>query len=200
MPLFYERDKDGLPDRLAPAGQARAWPTSAREIEASRMLKEYTLDYYEPAAARSADMRADHYERAKALVRWRRYIFRGWPSVAVITTTYEERRSETRHALPGHRPGDPRRPRAERRRGAARLRRGRSRRRAASTPSSSPWARTATATCPAGTGYVRELEFDRSGNFGFTVRIVPSHPDLLNPAYLARVAWAPSPFSPANPD
>ena len=36
------------------------------------------------------------------------------------------------------------------------------------------------------------FDFDRAGNFGFTVRIVPSHPDLRTYAYLAKVAWAPS--------
>src|SRR5207249_4449087 len=58
-----------------------------------------------------------------------------------------------------------------------------------------------TADVPGWHRFEHELDYDRSGNFGFTVRIVPSHPDLLNPAYLARVAWAPSPFTPPpNPE
>src|SRR4029077_1011125 len=59
------------------------------QVEASRMLKEYTLNYYEPAAARSAALRANHNERSKALVRWKRSVFRGWPSVAIHQTSYE---------------------------------------------------------------------------------------------------------------
>ena len=31
---------------------------------------------------------------------------------------------------------------------------------------------------------------DRAGRYGYTVRIVPSHPDLTNPIDLGRIAWA----------
>ena len=48
--------------------------------------------------------------------------------------------------------------------------------------------------------YATDLDFDRSGNFGYTVRVVPSHPDLLTPAFLDRVAWAPSPSGPPGSD
>ena len=30
----------------------------------------------------------------------------------------------------------------------------------------------------------------RAGRYGFTVRVVPSHPDLITPIELGRVAWA----------
>jgi starch phosphorylase len=39
--------------------------------------------------------------------------------------------------------------------------------------------------------YSADLSFKRAGNVGFTVRIVPSHPDLRTFAYLGKVAWAP---------
>ena len=41
--------------------------------------------------------------------------------------------------------------------------------------------------------FTKDVEFDRAGNFGFTVRAVPSHADLLNYTHLGRVAWASSP-------
>jgi starch phosphorylase len=41
--------------------------------------------------------------------------------------------------------------------------------------------------------YTFELDFDKAGNFGFTVRIVPFHRDLVNYAQLGKVAWAPAP-------
>jgi starch phosphorylase len=31
---------------------------------------------------------------------------------------------------------------------------------------------------------------ERSGRYGYTVRVVPAHPDLASPAELARVTWA----------
>ena len=91
-----------------------------------------------------------------------------------------------RRRAPGHRGRRPRRPRRRRRRGAAPARPGRPERRdrpclgrrddAASRPTPSRW--TAGFTC------------DRAGRYGYTVRIVPSHPDLTNPIDLGRIAWA----------
>ncbi len=48
--------------------------------------------------------------------------------------------------------------------------------------------------------YTLELDFDRAGNFGFTVRIVPFHPDLRSYAYLGKVAWAPHTGGLTEPD
>jgi hypothetical protein len=38
--------------------------------------------------------------------------------------------------------------------------------------------------------YAAEVTFPRAGNFGFTVRAVPSHPDIDDYAQLGRVALA----------
>jgi starch phosphorylase len=159
------------------------------------MLKEYTLGHYEPAAARSADMVADHFERAKAFVRWRRLVFRGWPSVAVMSTGFEELASATgsRYRVSAQvtlGDLDPTDVSVQLVHGAVEpddeL----------SDPTFAAMHESGAADVPGWHRFEHELDFDRSGNFGFTVRIVPSHPDLLNPAYLARVAWAPSPFTP----
>jgi len=52
------------------------------QIEASRMIKEYTTTYYEPAAQRSEQLEENHYERTKGLVRWKRHLFRACDEVA----------------------------------------------------------------------------------------------------------------------
>ena len=51
VPLFYART-DGLPGRLAAQGQGLDEPARARGSGASRMLREYTTELYEPAAQR----------------------------------------------------------------------------------------------------------------------------------------------------
>ena len=38
--------------------------------------------------------------------------------------------------------------------------------------------------------YVGRFECDHPGRYGFTVRIVPAHPDVGNPVELGRIAWA----------
>ena len=45
--------------------------------------------------------------------------------------------------------------------------------------------------------FTTEVQMAGAGNYGYTVRVVPSHPDLLTHAHLARVAWAPSPTTDA---
>jgi starch phosphorylase len=196
VPLFYKRD-DGFPVEWLKRVK-RSLAHLGPEIEASRMLKEYTLDHYEPAAARSADMLADHFERARAFVRWRRLIFRGWPSVAVMSTSYEQLESATgsRYLVSAQvtlGDLDPNDVEVQLVHGAVEpddeL----------PEPTIVAMQEKGAADVPGWHRFEHELDFDRSGNFGFTVRIVPSHPDLLNPAYLARVAWAPSPFAPATP-
>jgi starch phosphorylase len=37
--------------------------------------------------------------------------------------------------------------------------------------------------------YAGSFTCDRAGRYGFTVRVVPSHPDLANPVELGRIAW-----------
>jgi starch phosphorylase len=52
------------------------------------------------------------------------------------------------------------------------------------------------AMTPAGEGPSGSLRFrgafscDRAGRYGFTVRVVPAHADLVSPVELGRVAWA----------
>ena len=38
--------------------------------------------------------------------------------------------------------------------------------------------------------YRGELAAGIAGRYGFTVRVVPSHPDLAQPVELGRIAWA----------
>jgi len=155
------------------------------------MLKEYTTRYYEPAAARSDNMMVDHYERAKALTRWKRYMFRAWPSVAVNTASYTEADSESgtvyrvtaQVTLGDLEPSDVE---VQLVFGAVDLDD------ELVDPIIAPMGPDGDGDVPGWHRYVREIEFDRAGNFGFTVRVLPSHPDLNDLMHLGRVAWAPS--------
>ncbi len=187
VPLFYART-DGLPIdwlRKVKASMARLGP----RVGASRMLREYTTDLYEPAAQRERTLRADHDERVKALVRWRRHIDRGWPSVAVTGTSHEQldRPGHTTYRVAAQislGDLDPSDVDVQLVYGPIdlddELR----------DPRILAMAEDGAGEHPGWRRYTAELEFDRAGNFGFTVRIVPSHPDLRSYAYLGKVAWA----------
>ena len=38
--------------------------------------------------------------------------------------------------------------------------------------------------------YSGSLRTEKAGRYGFTVRVVPRHPDLVSPAELGLAAWA----------
>jgi starch phosphorylase len=153
------------------------------------MLKEYTLNYYEPAAARSAALRANHNERAKGLVRWKRSVFRGWPSVAVNATSYE--------ALPGEHSAEYR--------VTAQVALGDLEASDVDVqviygpvdldddlvePVVASMVHHGDGDLGGRHRYQLDLEFKRAGTFGYTVRVVPAHPDVRHYAHLGRVAWA----------
>ncbi len=189
VPLFYART-DGMPVdwlRKVKASMGRLGP----RVGATRMLREYTTELYEPAAQRERALRAEHDERVKALVRWRRHIDRGWPSVAVTGTSHEQldRPGHTTYRVAAQvslGDLDPSDVEVQLVHGPIdlddELR----------DPQITAMAEDGHGEHPGWRRYTTELDFDRAGNFGFTVRIVPNHPDLRSYAHLGKVAWATS--------
>jgi glycogen phosphorylase len=191
IPLFYRRDDDNVPlDWLKRVKRsvARVGP----KVEASRMVRQYVEDLYEPAADQSRRMAGDRFERSRSLVRWERHIERAWPSVSIMSTTYDELpeddgttyRIESQVSLGEVEPSDVE---VQLIHGEVDL----------DDELRSP---AVVAMTAAGDGdhpgwhrYRHEVRFERAGNFGFTVRIVPSHDDLTSPAALGRAVWAPPP-------
>jgi starch phosphorylase len=86
VPLFYSRGADGLP---------RAWIQRMRatvrwvapRFNTHRMLAEYTRRFYNSAAARHRHLGAEAMSRAKAISRWKSEMREAWPRLAVKTVT-----------------------------------------------------------------------------------------------------------------
>ena len=138
-------------------------------------------------------MPADDFERAQALVRWKRHLDRAWPSVSVATTSVEEQAGEpgrlrrsTAQVLLGDL--DPTDVEVQVIYGEVDLDDDllRAHHRA-------PWSSSATATTPAGAATASTSSSPKAGNFGFTVRIVPRHDDVESYVQIGHVAWAPHP-------
>jgi starch phosphorylase len=190
VPLFYTRDNDGLPYEWLRRVK-RSLAVLGPKVEASRMLKEYTTRYYEPAAARSEALRADANARARSLVRWERGVTRVWSSVGVTATSYEEasRADDIVYTVSAQvtlgdlepedvdvqlifgavDPDDD-----------------------LEEPEVVSMRRVSDGDVPGLHRYEHRITFERAGNFGYTIRVVPRHPDLANWAQLGLVAWAPS--------
>ncbi|CAM3553887.1 alpha-glucan family phosphorylase [Smaragdicoccus niigatensis] len=81
-PRFYTRDADGIPGRWIEMVR-HTLQTLGPKVLASRMVRDYTLGYYLPAAIAGHAMAADGFAEAKALAEFRRRVESAWPSVRV---------------------------------------------------------------------------------------------------------------------
>ncbi len=186
LPRFYERS----------GGVPRRWTEMVRhtlrslgpEILASRMVRDYVVALYTPAAASAAAMAADDYAAARALADWKRRVVAAWPGVRVdhvessgigdtpqLGNTVAIRALVTLGPLA---PDDVDVQAAYGRVGAA------DELRASRTASLRP-------AGPAGEGqwaYEGSVPLDLTGAFGYTVRVLPRHDLLASPAELGLVA------------
>lgn len=82
VPLFYTRSADSLPRTwIRQMKTTIKWV--APRFNTHRMLAEYTRRFYNPAAARYRYLAAEAMTRAKAFSRWKSEIRQAWPEFAV---------------------------------------------------------------------------------------------------------------------
>ena len=83
VPLFYDRPGGPVP---------RAWVrkikanlrTLGPQVDASRMVRDYVQQMYEPAAERADTMAVDGWAMARALSAWKRRVAESWDAVSVV--------------------------------------------------------------------------------------------------------------------
>jgi glycogen phosphorylase len=80
IPLFFERDADGVPHGWVTRMKASIC-TCAPVFSMQRMVKEYTNNYYLPSARNSRRFRADQYALARMLSAWKAQVRQRWPAV-----------------------------------------------------------------------------------------------------------------------
>jgi glycogen phosphorylase len=185
VPLFYDR-VDGIPvgwlERVK-----HGWATIGPVFTASRMVRDYVTDYYEPAAAGANRMHAEGGSPARSLAGWKHHVRAHWGAVRVHQVDASE--------LTG-RPGDERSIRAIITLGALAERDvivevvhgpldadGAFLTEAAS-------ALTASEHRDGSVVYTGGYRPTTAGNYGCTVRVVPTHADLANRVELGRITWA----------
>jgi starch phosphorylase len=209
VPLFYDTDANSGDTRSGVTRHGAGniphgwidkmrcnWETLGPKVTASRMVRDYVTDLYEPAAAGATTMAAGGAAAARVLADWKRHVLVAWPSVQVTSLDTEVepgRAGQTRTvrasvALGDLAPSDvtvqvlhgPIDTHGDLFADAARLdlsfAAG-----DANTPSGSAGEWTGTYTV------------GRSGAYGLTVRVFPTNPLLANPFELGRMAWAQEP-------
>jgi starch phosphorylase len=187
VPLFYDRQGGPVPRgwlRKVKVGLATLGP----RVTASRMVSDYVEQLYEPTAARADALAGDGFARARALAAWKRRVREEWRGVRVAWTEADTGMAElggSRHveasvALGALSPDDV----------DVQLLHG---------PVGSGGELSSLATVsmvPQGTlddgttRYRGTLQAAEAGRYGFTVRVVPRHADLVGPAELGVAAWA----------
>jgi len=200
VPLFYERAPGRPPQRWLQRVR-RSLRTLGPEVSASRMVRDYVADLYEPAAVAADELSAERHRRAKDLAAWKRRVVDGWSDVSVGEIVSDSQAADL---------GSNRRVSADVVLGAlspadvdVQLVHGAvgptdeltdtsivtmdMRADATADEGPPPAAGRSTAAVHR---YEGSFTCERAGNYGFTVRVVPAHPDLSTFAELGRVAWA----------
>jgi starch phosphorylase len=183
VPLFYDRTPEGLPigwiDRVK-----HNWRTLGPFVTAARMVRDYTTQLYEPAAASSRHALADHAAVARDLAAWKQRVRDAWPVVKVVdieadsTPAHEgdQRHVRAHVEIDGleadfitvqalHGPID-------------------SEGEFIGPPQMVTLSRTADGVWDA------DYAVGEAGPYGVTVRALPSHPDLISPVEMGTIAWA----------
>jgi starch phosphorylase len=183
VPLFYDRDADGVPVQWVDK-MKKNWQSLGPFVTAARMVRDYTSQLYEPAAAGSRVMLTDGGARGKALAQWKQRIRRAWGDVKVIDLEIDtaaahegDHRSVQAHVELGaidaselvvqalHGPID-----------------------SSGSFIGAPAALTLT---PTGNGmFEGGYTVGEAGPYGVTVRAMPRHEDLVNWMEMGLVAWS----------
>jgi glycogen phosphorylase len=191
VPLYYDRGGARFPRGWVAKIKASV-RTLGSKVQASRMVRDYFRDMYEPTAMQSDTLAAGGYLRARQLAAWKHRVTLAWPDVKVVDVRSDILQgalyigSEGEVSVDVHlgslTPDDV----------AVELVHGPV---AAGDEITNPkvarleLARPASADGEIAT-YWGRFTCDDAGRHGYTVRIVPSHRDLADPAEMGCVAWA----------
>ena len=186
VPTFYRRDGRGIPVDWVHMMKASMQKLVAR-FSTDRMVKEYTDRFYLPAAEHFRRRVSNENAFTEEIVGWKGKIRSCWHGVEVIQIDAQDKearigepfRIEARVRLGGLSPSDV----------AVQLYRG-----LLDAKDEIHDPNTHDMSCEDdGDGVYRfacSVPFENSGRFGYTVRVVPRHPDVLIPNELTKIRWA----------
>ena len=189
VPLFYRRGADGVADDWVATMKAN-WSSLGPFVTAARMVRDYTTQLYEPAAASGRHALADGAARARSLAGWKGWVRGAWPGVKVVDVEID--------TAPAYE-GDVRHVRAHVQLGGlatndvvVQVIHG-----GVDSTGSFVNHPQRLALLPTDDGsfegsavFEGSYAVGEAGPYGVTVRVMPSHPDLGSPVDLGVVAWA----------
>ncbi|WP_461211286.1 alpha-glucan family phosphorylase [Desulfocurvus sp. DL9XJH121] len=188
IPEFYERGHGNLPRNWI-RRMKNALVSLGPVFNAHRMVEDYSRIAYAPALANFNDLAQDGYARAKALAEWRMEVMTRWHDVAVRNVEAREPgRVYVGEAvdvscevqLSGLRPEDV----------LVEIYSGGVDHEGAFTQRRTKAMEHQDATEDGWTRYIGRFKPSAPGRFGFSVRVLPNHPNLLDPHSLGLIRWA----------
>ncbi len=183
VPLYYDRGWDGLPHGWIEKMENN-WRSLGPFVTAARMVRDYTTQLYEPAAASSDLANAADCAAARDLAAWKQRVIAAWPIVKVVDVQCDTEPANE---------GDRRTVRAiveidglavedvavQVLHGAVD---------SAGEFVGTPQVVTLGNIAPG--VFEAEYEVGDAGPYGLTVRAMPSHRHLVSPVELGLIAWA----------
>jgi len=183
VPAFYDRRSSGPAPHRWVARVTASLVSLGPAVSASRMVRDYVGQIYEPLAARAVALTADGYTRARGLAAWKERVRAAWSEVRITNVETEDTPTEL----------------GARRRVCADVELGRLTLDDVAVqllhgpvgPDGELERATIVEMKAAGIDgqLVGELSCDAAGRYGFTVRVVPHHPDLATFAEVGVVTW-----------
>jgi starch phosphorylase len=187
VPLFYDRSGGRYP-----RGWVARTKSSIRslgpKVMASRMVKDYVRELYEPTAAQADALAESGFVRARSLAEWKRKVTGEWPAVKVLGVESDDetgtididgtRRVTATVELGSLAPTDV----------AVELLHG-----PVVAGDEMAASEVVQLSLDSGSGpytYAGSFACETAGRHGYTVRIVPSHRDLVSPVEMGCIAWA----------
>ena len=190
VPLYYDRGGDRFPRQWV-ARIKDSLSSLGPRVQASRMVRDYVRQMYEPLAKKAEALTAKDYARAKDLAAWKGRVQSAWGQVSLVSLDIDSTAlvtdlGATRHAtaevyLGELKPSDV----------SVELLHGQ----VVPGDELADWQAvrmelTGPASTTGSTIWEGSFVCDTAGRHGFTARVLPSHPDLTVPVEMGCVAWA----------
>jgi glycogen phosphorylase len=188
VPLFYDRDKEGLPRKWI-AKMKDAIRLNCPTFNTARMLRDYATIGYFPASDRNRIVTEENYQAGKDLAHWKAKMFEQWRGLKVHSVDVDAPedisvgRSIAVKSLLQLGSLEPTDIRVELYKGAV------------DTDGKIKDADTSVMTYQGKDGagnslYTSEVAYSASGLQGLSLRVLPHHPHLSNPYELGLIQWA----------
>lgn len=189
VPTFYERSFDKLPRNwisMMKASMRKLGPV----FNTNRMLEEYTQKFYNSAYERRKILMAESWKEGKDFTKWKENVIKNWNKVSIISFTSEETgevKVGTKYKINAEidlgslTPEDVK----------VQIYYGEmDSKEEAHSNSTVDMEFVPNGNTTGKFKYHGEIDCQRSGNFGFTLRVLPNHKMLINAFELGLIKWA----------